>query len=1295
MVSLQEQMADLQKSPDVPLLTLDDIINLRETSQANDTANFDAGAGVFNTLDKEVAEYSRGEAMRLAATMGVGDSVRGVSQMLGINREEMAGTQRLLNKLMTHPEWGDDVKWTWFGSLLLDPMGWLTPASKVSQLIKAGHKFTKWQKTKMLAVHGGLWGGVSGLTGYVDTDSSNRVFNAMAGVAGGAVLAPALGVPGAALGKFIASKTPEQLTEAPKKLVRELTGSAPPGLTNSVKTFYYGKFQPSVAKYEELKKKYVYKPIVLDNPIASLGAAGGAWGASVAFGPDINDYINKLEDERDMDTGPWASALKVMLMGAGAATGFGVLKKAKLKGGQTYQDYIGRRVIPNFNLSDSFVKLKQGAYLDFGESSYQFTNIAERAAALPENEKKLLYYFLDGQADSLSGLSKEAREIGSDARALIQETGQRMVDAGMLNPSTFKANMDSYIHRTYVKKMSPALLKKYGIEEQVSKEITRGPDKTRLGLIGVELKARGHLKSIRSDNKAGIARLEGLGYEKLGKPKNGMQDLRLQLTPDERKALEEIEDAAFAIKSTGDLMLNDLASYKFYSDVNRDFGYADSKELTRLLKRSKNMKISVDQRSFAAKLYKDYKKSGKKSYDQLSPEEQAAMVKLDASKLTKTGLHTYGDLAGRYIPKDIADDIMVHQKFADGESLLGKWYKWEPFQKYRRLNSIWKRTKTSWNPTVHTNNTVSNFFLLDAHDVPLDTFINHGFKVYTKGGQEALNKLDIGFGESNTYEDLVRLGVFDASLAKQELRIGQADWKTNYFKEFLRMKIKRKNRVKTDDPIEDIQDTIEMSNNFVGRNYQKYVDYLDKTKIGKGYVGKKIRGKDLLKNPVKWADKGATDLYQREDQMFRVALYIDRVEKRVPELNQFKKGTAEYDDALEKIKRSAAREATEGFIDYNIQPPLINFLRDSALPFFSYTYRVIPILAKTATLKPSKFAKWAAIGYALDYAGRERSKQETEYERAIMREKRLSRMFGLPFMPPTFIKVGDPLRGAEQFAQKRFDLALGWGLDRDPVTNEKLPQRSFYADTLRYIPGADALGQTTPEEGGFIPGLPAPFQPSGGLAGEAVLAGFGVDPFTYKRIEDPDIVNNLQFTLARLVPNNPILGFSGLQKLFGSDKRWDAFDSWSHKKIMNSLERRKDSSAYAPDLSAFNALVQTVGIKVWPFDKTKAFNVFNMKYQRELSDLRTRMHKAWVTLDKYSGTPTYDERRKAVEEDVADMQKSHERLLREIRGASSKEYHKKRERKFGEVPTDALESLGEATTDALENLSEAIFGTDN
>ena len=770
-----------------------------------------------------------------------------------------------------------------------------------------------------------------------------------------------------------------------------------------------------------------------------------------------------------------------------------------------------------------------------------------------------------------------------------------------------------------------------------------------------------------------ITILENLGYEKFGKQKGGIQDYRIQLNAAQRKALDEIEDGAFAIKATGDLMLNDLTAYKFYRDINTKFGYANASELERLRKLSTNKKVSEDERVFASKLYKEYKNSGRKTYDELTPEEQADFVQIDFKKIPKTGLQKYGDLAGRWIPKDIAEDIIVTRKFTDGEGFFGTIYNNKYFQEYRRYNAMWKRTKTSWNPTVHTNNIMSNFFLLDIYNVPVDTFLEHGLKVYTKKGQENLNKLDLGFGESNTYEDLVRLGVFDAGLAKAELRIGDADWKTTYLKKFHALKLRRRFE-KTgslatrslpgkfeEDALGEADDIIEMSVDIAGKNYQKYVDWIKN------------------KNPIKWLDKTATDLYQREDQMFRVAMYIDRVQKRMPELDQLTKGSPEYNRAIEEIKRSAADEAKKGFIDYNIQPPLINFIRDTGLPFFSYTYRIIPILAKTATLQPSKFAKWAALGYALDYAGRERTKQETEYERALMDEKRLSRAFGLPFMPPTFIKLGDPLRSAEVFAQKRFDFALGWGLDRDENGN-KLPQTSHFMDTTRFIPGADMLGQTTPEQGGKIAGLPAPFQPTGGLAGEFFLPLLtGKDPFTGKLIPEDQAgifstlfgADRLDFSFARLVPNNPLLGISGLQKLFGSDERTDFYDSWAHKKIMNALERRPDSSAYTPDLSVLNAIVQTVGIKIWPIDTQKLRAVYTSKYQKDIRDLEDLIKKREKEIAKYRGTDLYDKKEEKKREYAEELKARMEDILIEARIVDAKQF-KRRKRKFGEVPAAIL-----------------------
>ena len=243
---------------------------------------------------------------------------------------------------------------------------------------------------------------------------------------------------------------------------------------------------------------------------------------------------------------------------------------------------------------------------------------------------------------------------------------------------------------------------------------------------------------------------------------------------------------------------------------------------------------------------------------------------------------------------------------------------------------------------------------------------------------------------------------------------------------------------------------------------------------------------------------------------------------------------------------------------------------------------------------------------------------------------------------------------------------------------------------MRFIPGGDVLGQLSPESGGRIAGLPAPFQPSWGLAGEVFTPLiFGTDSFTGKEItqEEQRILwsKELAHVAARLVPNNPLLGISGLQKLFGSEERLDFYDSWSHKKIMNSLERRPDSSAYAVDLPVLTALAQTVGIKIWPIDPDKLEVVRTSKFRKDVRDLRARIRKMQRDNFKYYGTPLEDTKSKKTDEQARELQDRIDYLMLKHGLADEKKLGiKGRERKFGEVPMDALESLG-----------EAILGTEN
>jgi len=80
----------------------------------------------------------------------------------------------------------------------------------------------------------------------------------------------------------------------------------------------------------------------------------------------------------------------------------------------------------------------------------------------------------------------------------------------------------------------------------------------------------------------------------------------------------------------------------------------------------------------------------------------------------------------------------------------------------------------------------------------------------------------------------------------------------------------------------------------------------------------------------------------------------------------------------------AALDARRAFIDYNIDAPAINWMRNTITPFLAYTYRIVPILAETAIVRPWKYAKWAGLGYGLNKLGSLYGGGYEEAERAVM-----------------------------------------------------------------------------------------------------------------------------------------------------------------------------------------------------------------------------------------------------------------------------------------------------------------------
>ena len=1207
------------------------------------------------------ADWTEEGAIAWAGYMGTIDTIRGVKQIVGWDRSLEEKDQRLLNSLMEHPEWGNKVKAAWFGGMILDPVGWLVPIAKART---AGR----------LAWEGFKWGGIQGALGYVDEESSNRLMNTAQGAVGGAVLlgggkkaldisrriikgkerfefenvpisqlnpekqeqlvrklaqkafpdelvdiqpefraARITSKQGESIIDFTSQRTAKELLSNPEAAIRGFTGHQPKRIADNIKKFYFAPFQTAQEKYYNFTTNKLYKP-VFGNPVTSASvAAAGVAGMSLTD-DYIQGVVDRYEDENDVDTGVTSQALiglSAILSGTTAlVAGKGLRKIPQVRTNMDKaSDFFGRMFIDNYKLPPIYKKLKDDIGIDVNTYENKFFDIATRMSMFDPDEKRILYQFMDGQhrvGDIAGKIPKELHELGDEAREQLKILGQEMVDIGLLNRETFLRNINSYIHRTYVRKEIPDLLadSSEGLRTFAREQNDINTFQSRFGLSGDTIKHRGIPFKVRLTDTNQIKELEALGAQFHYKNKTHAI-YRKPLTKEQRKYLGEVEDAAWAVKASGQLMSEDYARYKFFK------GLVDQG-------------MSISSRDF----------------DSLPINKKQYWIRMSDDKIPNSNVQKWGALAGRYVPKEVHDDLKIQQLFID--FMRGR--KDNPALEfirrfaitYRKWNRRWKRGKTTWNPTVHGHNTFSNFTVLDGHDVPAEYLAKFGLKVWSKAGQKALNE-NKEFGP--IYDDLVRLNVFDASLLKADLGMNKEDFLKIYSEETLGLKMN------------DMGQLLEKSSNIGGRIWETL-----------------RKGGKILGSPVVKADRLFGKWYQAEDGMFRAALYIKRLEEGMPRLNKLKKGTPEYEDAFEKIKRSAAAEARKGFVDYNISAPAVQALRETVLPFLAYPYRMIPILAEMATKKPHKFAKWASIFYAIDYMGSEASRTNEQYERALLDERSKATLWGLPLFPSSYIKVPQNLpKEFEKFTDKRFDISFGFDLDKDIVTGKPIPQRSLYWDVMRILPAGDAIGNVSPTGagGGILPGFPAWMQPSGGLGGDIFSIFFwGTDLFTLKPIptkvgnERADMAERLHYFLKKQVPNNPILGISGWQ--WGIDQipgveykqRWRAFDSYAHQSIMRTLTQSANARApYAEDTTVLNTMLRFIGIKLWPFELPFKEGKYRLEHERNLNKLQSEIIKLRKNLEKY---PFGSEEYLAVEEETNDdiliLRRKQEEYMLKMRG---------------------------------------------
>jgi hypothetical protein len=977
----------------------------------------------------ELAEQglTREGAVAFAAGKGFFDTFRGIKQILGVDEERMAEDEAKLNQIFEHPEHGTAARIAYMGGLVADPVGWLVPVSKARTVAK-------------LAKVGLAWGAASGTLGYVDPEGGfDRLEQAALGAIGGAVAAPVLGkaFQGAdnligkvgapvdevqkmdlsSLGIDFRRTTPKQI----QSLVGELKDK-PFRLGAETKKFY------SNIAGEPLKK------FVFNNPGGILGG-----GAGVIAGQAITD--DSLLSEEDQDFNQTIGTILGFTIGYAGAKG---VSKAKLFGSnRTLGDLFGKGFIDNYGLSNDYIKLKQQALQNENHIAFQFVDIAERASKLNPTQSKMLYNILDEG----TGAPPELAELTNDARKMIKDTGQLMVDYGLLDPDVFKKNINSYINRSYLTKEADKVKNK-GFKKEIDQ----------LKTIGDELKARGKTKEVAAAN---VSQYKKDGWEVLGPSvlTKGKVTIRKQLTKVQRLAMGEIEDAAFALAKTGRLMSRDYAAFKFYDDLDKNFALP-SNDITSLGGLT-NLKPAVRELL----------------------EKGDELVKITEGKLKGTLVNKWGNLEGKYLPRSIVDDLQIRQGFEDLSSIP---YVGTGVKAYRELNQWWKISKTAWNPTVHMNNFMANIVMFDLADGNLTKNVNYS------NVAEAIKDF---VTDSAVLREAKEMGVLSSDLFSVELRKKTKDVLAIYEKNLA-------------NPIRGKKGILEMG-----------------TGLAKALSG---------------SSKGGipADFYRWEDQIFRLGLYRTRLEQ----------GFSPED---------AAKEARKWFIDYDINAPFINLMRETVTPFLAYSYRAIPLIAETTITKPWKMAKWAALGYSLNYLGDEGDQEET---RKLLPPHQAGKFFGVNIFPPRMLQL--PLH-----------------IEGKPV----------YQDFTRWAPTGDAFELTDRDT---IPYLPSPLQPSFGFAGAVVTGLLGYDMFTKKELDGlgysgwEDVKIKSSFIVKQLLPNLPAIPV-GNQRVIPFKIPFTYIESFSSAKVTRAVKGMNEADPFRDDLSTWNALAQSFGIKIHPMDLDK------------------------------------------------------------------------------------------------------------
>ena len=501
-------------------------------------------------------------------------------------------------------------------------------------------------------------------------------------------------------------------------------------------------------------------------------------------------------------------------------------------------------------------------------------------------------------------------------------------------------------------------------------------------------------------------------------------------------------------------------------------------------------------------------------------DEQSQLTEAEKN-IFQPRISKYGKLTGNLVKRKEFNDIKFLQEAVDSS-----WAR--PFgESYFTMQSFWKKTKTVYNPVVHFNNFVSNislYYLSGGNWTELAKSFKYG---------KLMRQYDLGKIEKEQLpkdlQEMVDEGVFGADYITAELKKGLNP--------------------------DEIYKTINISSaDKPGGLFNVIFDSLPKQFKN----AKKLFGENV--------DAPLTAWYQFEDRIFRYGLYRTKRKEINPETGKL------------YTQEEAADAAIRQFVDYDIKSNSVNALRNTAVPFLSYSYRMIPILTKAAISTPERMAVLGLGMYLIDDEMRIRAgdtQQEQRRQRQYMQGTKDDKAFSLPFMPYSNIRL--PYDSKEGVAR--------------------------YFDIGRKLPGGDIF-KMEQELGQPVPGIPSILGPGGPGLDFINKIVVGRDPFTgqsYNPIDEKStpIGGALGYRVGKFaegfVPNLP-LPFEDAS--FGLIS-----DTPAYKKIERTFTpgARKGLSE---DLSKTETLLNSIGLSINEADVSKLSDISAREIRRLNNNLK-------------------------------------------------------------------------------------------